>query len=237
MTTVRDLLTDSMREIGAIAISEVPTDAEAQYCLGKLNRMLGTWQTETLMVYGRDEEVFILTAGQASYTIGAGADIDTERPNAIVDAYVRDTNNNDYKMWVTTNSEDYSDITSKTVTSTIPTLLYYNTGVPYGTIRLWPLLSDSSYRLVLWTWTILNEFSTINDVVVVPPGYERAIVSNLAVSIAAAFGREVMDTLGKEAISSKAQLKKYNMTVLTMGFPTGLEGTGLTFNYLTGSPT
>lgn len=236
MTTARDLITDAMKEIGAIAIAEVPTDAEAQDGLRKLNGMLGLWQTESLMVYGRDESVFIIAANQESYSIGPGGDIDTQRPNAIVDAYVRDTNNNDYKIYVTTNSEDYSDIVSKTVTSTIPTFLYYNTGVPLGTIRLWPELSDSSYRLVLWTWTILSEFATINDTVVVPPGYERAIVSNLAIGLCARYGKDAAPTLIEEAKLSKGQLKKYNTTVLTMSFPAGVTGQSRVWNYLTGMP-
>lgn len=236
MTTVRDIVTEAMKEIGAIAISEVPTEFEAQDGLSKLNGMIGLWQTESLMVYGRDVNVYIIAANQESYSIGPGGDIDTPRPNAIVDAYVRDTNNNDYKIYVTTNSEDYSDIVSKTVTSTIPTILYYNTGVPLGTIRLWPELSDSSYRLVLWTWTILSNYDTVNDSVVVPPGYERAIISNLAISLCARYGKTPMQTLVQEATMSKAQLKRYNTTVLTMGFDAGVTGTAKVFNYLTGMP-
>lgn len=236
MTVVRDLITDAMKEIGALAIDEVASDSDAQFCLRKLNNMIGMWQTESLMVYGRDQNVYTLVANQSSYTIGTGGDINAPRPNEIVDAYVRDTNNNDYKIYVTNNSEDYSDIVTKTVTSTIPTLLYYNPGVPLGTIYLWPQLNDSSYRLVLWTWTILNSFATINDVVVVPPGYERALISNLAISIAAGFGRNPPQTLAIEALGSKAQLKKYNTTVLTMGFDRALTGQQRVFNYLTGTP-
>ncbi len=236
MTTVLDLITNAMKEIGAIAIDEVPTDSDAQFCLGKLNGMIGLWQTESLMVYGRDVGVYTLLPNQASYSIGVGGDINTARPNAIVDAYVRDTNNNDYKMWVTNNSEDYSDIVSKTVNSTIPTFLYYNTGVPLGTIRLWPELSDSSYRLVLWTWTILSEFAAVTDTVTVPPGYIRALTSNLAITICAAFGRDPAATLATEAVMSKGQLKKYNTTVLTMNFDRAVTGEGRIWNYLTGQP-
>lgn len=236
MTTVLDIITNAMKEIGAIAIDEVPTDSDAQFCLSKLNGMLGLWQTESLMVYGRDVNVYTLLPNQASYTIGIGGDINATRPTQIVDAYVRDTNNNDYKMYVTTNSEDYSDIVSKTVNSTIPTFLYYNAGTPLGTIRLWPELSDSSYRLVLWTWTILSEFAAVTDTVIVPPGYERALTSNLAITIAAAFGATVAPTLAVEAVSSKGQLKKYNVVVPTMGFDRAVTGSGRVWNYLTGMP-
>lgn len=236
MTTVRDLITDAMKEIGAIGIDETPTASEANDGLTVLNNLIGTWRTESLMVSGVDEAVYIIPSNQASYTIGVGGDINTTRPNAIESAYVRDTNNNDYQLYVTTNYEDYSDIVTKTVTSTIPTILYYNVGEPLGTIYLWPEPYDSSYRLVLWTWRIIDAYTSVNDVLVLLPGWQRALTSNLAIDLCSRYGKTPSATLATQAVSSKAQLKRYNLTVKTMVFDGALSQGNYSWNYLTGQP-
>ncbi len=236
MTTVRDVITDSMKELGAIAIAEVPSDAEAQDALGVLNNLIGTWRTESLMPVGMDVNVYVFPFQAASYTIGVGGDINTPRPNSICSAYVRDTNNNDYQMLVTTDYQVYSDIVTKTVSSTIPVVMYYNPGFPLGTMFIWPEPSDQSYRLVLWTWSILDTYTTINDVISLAPGYQRAITSNLAIDLAARYGKTPMPTLIEQAKTSKAQLKRYNNTVSQMTFDRGVSNGNFSFNYLTGQP-
>lgn len=236
MATVRDLIADALKELGAIAIGETPTDAEAQDALGVLNNMIGSWRLESLMVSGMEQNVYIIPSNQPSYTIGIGGDINTTRPNAIESAYVRDTNNNDYELYVTTNYQDYSDIVTKTVTSTIPVILYYNVAEPLGTIYLWPEPSDSSYRLVLWTWTIIDSYASYNDTLSLLPGWQRALTSNLAIDLAPRYGCEIAPSLAVQAAGSKAQIKKYNLTVKTMNFDGALSGGSYRFNYLTGQP-
>lgn len=236
MTTVRDMITDAMKELGAIAIGEVPTDAEAQDGLGVLNNMLGTWRTETLMPVGMDQNVYTFPSVAPSYTIGLTGDIVAPRPDFIDSAYVRDTNNNDYQMYVTTDYQVYSDIVTKTVTSTIPVVMYYNPGYPLGTMYIWPEPSDASYRLVLWTPTIITSYATVNDVLALASGYQRAMTSNLAIDLAARYGKTPAPTLIKQAVESKAQLKRFNTTALQMGFDMGLSNGNYSFNYLTGQP-
>lgn len=240
MTTVNELITDSLRDLGAIGINEVPSAAESSDALRALNQMLGTWQNETLMVYSRRQEVFTLPTGQQSYTIGTGGDINTTRPVRIDAAYMRDPNDNDLDIYVCRSFQDYSDIITKNALTTLITAIYYDPtfgASGLGTVYVWPVLNSNTYRLVLWMWTTLSEYASINETINLPPGYERALRTNLAIELGPRYGRDITPALAKMAMDSKNQLKKVNMDIPTLTFDQGLGGSGITFNYLTGQPT
>lgn len=238
MTTVRTLITQAMKDLGAIGVNETPTAAEASDAFEVLNQMIGTWRTESLIVYAKAQNVYTYpVTGQQSYTIGPTGDFVTDRPVRIDAAYNRDANDNDYLIYVAKDFKDYSDLITKNVTANLVTLLYYDPTYPNGTIYLWPTPNTDSYRLVLWTWDTVEEFASLDTVIALPPGYERALRSNLAVELSPRYGREVSNILMKTAIESKAQIKRTNVTIATMKFDTGITPRGLTFNYLTGSPT
>lgn len=234
--TIRDLITDSLKELGAIAIGETPTADEMQDGLTVLNNMLDTWRTESLMVYGKNENVFPYVGGQSVYTIGTGGDLNMPRPETIDSAYNRDVNGNDYKIFTTNDYQIYADIVAKNVSATLTSVLWYNAGVPLGTITLWPAPSDSTFSLVLWTWTIIQEFATIDDVIVLPRGYKRAMTYNLAIELSGRYGRNPMASTVAGAIESKAQLKRMNTVVTLMSVDRSITQSGNTFNWLVGSP-
>ncbi len=226
MVSVLNMLTDSMQDAGIIAVGETPTAAEAQKGLRLLNRMLDTWSTESLVIYNQVQEVFSLTAGLQTYTIGAGGDFDTARPITIYDAYMRDTNGNDIEIAIW-DAQQYAQIISKPITGTIALGIYYNSGYPLSEITLWPVVQDSSYRLVLWSWKLLSNFTSLTDNISFPPGFENAIEANLAAVFCAAFNRPIPPELAVWANESKAQIKRVNVTVPQLAFPASLTpGTG-----------
>lgn len=237
MTTVLDLISDAMKELGAIGIGEGPTADESQDALRALNQLIQTWQTESLMVVTRQQQVFTYVSGSQTYTIGPGGDFNTTRPIRIDDAYARDPNGNDFDIYVCRSFEDYAGIVSKNTDSSLITAIYYEASYPLGVVHVWPVPSDSSYRLVLWTWSPLSEYTSTATVLSLPPGYERAYRTNLAIDLAARYGRPISPSLAKTALESKAQIKRTNMDIPTLTFDQGLGGSGLTFNYLTGMPT
>lgn len=225
MATVLELITDSMQDAGILSSNETPNATDAQKAFRLLNRMLDSDSTESLMIYNNVQEVFGLVSGQQNYTIGTGGDFNTSRPVNITQAYMRDTNGNDLPVAILTYDE-YSEIISKTVTSSLALCLYYNSGYPLSTITLWPVVSDSTYRIVLWSWKLLTNFTTLADTVSLAPGYEEYIESNLAVKCCIAFARPVPAELQAWAVESKAKLKRINFESPTLSMPAEL-GSGI----------
>ena len=88
MTTARTLIRRAMQVGGILFKTEVPSSDEATDALTSLNQLVALLSNENLMIYSRQEEIFPLTGGVASYTIGPGGDFDTQRPMKIASAYV-----------------------------------------------------------------------------------------------------------------------------------------------------
>lgn len=221
MTTVLQIITDSLQDAGVLASNETPNATDGQKAFRLLNRMLDGDSTEDLMIYNNTFEVFPLVSGQQVYTIGPSGDWNTTRPVDITEIYMRDTNGNDLPVNMLT-YEQYADILSKPVTATIALSAWYNSGMPLSQVYFWPVPAQTSYRAVIWSWKLLTSFTSMTDLVTLPPGYEDYIESNLAVRCCAAFGRQVPASLSEWAATSKGKLKKLNIDVPILGMPSEL---------------
>lgn len=221
MTTVLEIITDSLQDAGVIASNEIPNATDGQKTFRLLNRMLAADSTEDLMIYNTVEEVFSLAQGLQTYTIGLGGDWDTVRPIDITAIYMRDTNGNDLGVNML-NAQQYADILSKPVTATIALDAWYNSGMPLSEVSLWPVPSGTSYRAVVWSWKQLTSFTGLTDTVILPPGYEDYIESNLALKCCIAFNRNIPEGLAEWAMDTKDKIKKINIDLPILGMPIGL---------------
>jgi hypothetical protein len=219
MTTVLDLLTDSLADIGAIAIGEpVPAD-EAASALRAFVQMVEQWNSEGLMAYNTETHVFNLTPGQTSYTVGTGGNFNIPRPAQVLAAYNRDVRGIDYPIYVTTNFQEYSEITYKTIQSPLVNVLYDNQDVPLKSLYLFPVPNTTDYTLVLWTSGAIDAGTALSDTITLPPGYKQALEFNLAVTLSPRYGKAVTPDLMRMAIESKAQIKRVNTDVGTLAIP------------------
>ncbi|MCP5307516.1 MAG: hypothetical protein H6953_19070, partial [Chromatiaceae bacterium] len=80
MTTALQLVTSSLRLIGAVAAGESPDADEQADALAALNQILESWNLQGLSLYRQENVVYTLVPSQQDYTIGSGADFDGERP-------------------------------------------------------------------------------------------------------------------------------------------------------------
>lgn len=230
MATVLDsLIVPAMQDLGAIALGETPTDAEAEACFKSLNAMMETWNTESLLVYNIAPQTFAYVPGKQSYTMGTGGDFNTSRPIKITEAKNRGNAGTasevDYDIYVTNNSDEYADIVTKRISTTLPTVVYYDGNFPLQTLYFWPIPSATTYAPVLWSWGVITSFASIDTALSLPPGYQRALQKNLSLEIAPAFGREPSPSLASQAVESKAQLQRINYTVNELQLPYGIPGT------------
>lgn len=205
--TGRDLISASLRLIGAVAPGESIAAQEASDGLSTLNRMLGGWSNEGLLVHAiTQESPLTLTAGDSTVTMGTSGDI-TTRPQEIVRAMIRD-GSTDYPVRLLSVGE-FASITNKAIQSSHPHSLYDDGGYPLRTLTLYPTPSAAK-SLVLFTKRALTEIAGLTDSISLPPGYERALVHNLAVELAPEYGRPVPEAVAMVAMDSKAALKRAN---------------------------
>ena len=208
MSTVRDLVEDSLKDLGVLSSGESCTANEMADCLRSLNRMLATWSIDGLLIYQKVIESFPLVASQQIYTMGPTGNFNTARPIAIEDAKLI-LNGTDLDVHLIT-AEQWAQESQKSLSSTFPTKLYAVGSFPLETLIVWPIPTEVN-SLRLFSRKPFTAFASANDAVSLPPGYESAIVPNLAVMVAPMFGKQISEMIMMNATESLAQLKRQNM--------------------------
>lgn len=230
-----DVVSASLRLIGAIAPGETPAAQEATDGLAALNRMISGWSNESLMTYAEYREVFSLTANKATYTMGVGGDFATSRPQRVLEVMVRDDNVTpavEYPVRLLS-LDEYSMIRVKDITSVYPNAIFDDENYPLRGLSLYPKPSVAN-KLVITSLKPITEIATLTTSVVLPPGYEEALIYNFAIRIAPEYGRTVSQEVVLVATESKASIKRNNHTPEYLRSDEGLLKRSGTFNIYTG---
>lgn len=190
MTTARSIITKAMLKAGILTKSEAPSADEASDALDALNAMLASWSNNELNIYVRAWENFPLAGGVGEYTIGAGQTFNTTRPLYLVEAHYRN-GDIDYPLQII-KDETYNSIAFKNIQS-LPDSINYDNGYPIGKLRLYPIPS-ASYTLFLLSEKQIATFA-LDDDIDLPPGWERALIYNLAIELVPEYGVEIPQTV------------------------------------------
>jgi len=182
---------------------------------------------------------FRYTIGKTTYNTDpeTADDIGNYRPQQVLSAHIR-SGEFDYPLDIVI-FKDYQAITAKGNGNGRPTVLCYNSSAPSGVIYLWPP-PDSAYSLrmtVLFpfkefaletvsgdvtasgiTFPVVNQTSTEfeNEIDwIFPPGYDHAIVTNLAALLGVEYGISLsrFSQIQAMAIKSKADIKCSNIDI------------------------
>jgi hypothetical protein len=207
----RDLIAGSLRLIGAVAPGDTLDAQEATDGLAALNAMIESWSLDKLLVYAIVREAFSLTPGDGVYSMGASGDFNTPRPVRVEQALIRDetvTPAIEIPISIRT-MEEWSGITVKDVQSPYPTDLYPEGTNPLETLNLYPVPS-AAHKLVLYSWKPLSQIATLDTVLTLPPGYDRALKFNLAIELAPEYAKPAPAEVVKIASDSMAALKRVN---------------------------
>lgn len=177
-----------MKALQALGGTEVPSASEANDGLVALNALLDSWSLSDLVAYQVQEQSFPLVIGTNSYTIGSGGVINVARPQSITQAYIQDTNKNNFLMNLLPRDK-WNQIGNRgpTITSQIPNTMFYDPAFPLGIINIFPT------PLLAYTCffdSVLDQvtFATLATNLAMPVGYERMYVYNLAIEISSMFG-------------------------------------------------
>lgn len=229
MSTAGDMIRDALGLTRVYAPGDVVTGADMALGLRVLNRMMDSWSNEALACFARMEQSSPLVVQKATYTIGPGGDFDMARPLKLLSgdgaAYLQDALGNNFPITVV-EQDQWNLIGNRTTTSDIPDTLFYDAQFPLGTINIFPTPTNT-YTL-FWDSTLqLEEFADQTTPVTLPPGYEAAIVHNLAIWLkpyfkAADIAKEVVEL----ARTTLAAIKRTNIREVVAGYDTEIVAKG-----------
>ncbi len=200
-TTLGALLRPALRAAGITMRPGItPNSDQFNELIPEVNRMLQSYNCDGHTIFSTSIEEFALTAGQKIYTIGPGGDFDTTRPQYIRDANLIFPTNPQLRTPLKLLDEhEWSLIPMQDINNSLPWGLFYNPtygASGLGTIYL-AFQPPSEYILELFSWKLLgNGFTSINDLVTLPDGYEDLIVWNMAIRAANFY--PTMATLGPD---------------------------------------
>jgi hypothetical protein len=210
--TVLDMVSASLRLLGILASGEVASNNESNDALISLNNMVDIWSTEKMLIYATVQETFALVVNQGSYQMGTGApDFNTTRPQKIENiVWQQPTGAYPFNLQIKIITQDqWASIGVPTVTSTIPTHMWPQYTYPYMTLNFWPV-PQAVNNIVMWSWKPLTDFSALTTTVSLPPGYQKAIIYNLAIEMAPEYGVTPSELVLIQAAESKASVKRMN---------------------------
>ena len=216
MPSGNEIITQALRLITFLGVGQTATGPDAVDALAVANRMLASWRIERLMAFSIDRVTGLsLVVAKQSYTVGPGGDWDMVRPVKIERAslhYEPNGSDLEYPFSKPLNETQWQAISDKDTESTIPYLIWYDTDFGSngrGTCHLWPVPSASAHEVILYVWNPLGTLALATDLAF-PPGYEEAILYNLAVRLAPEFGVSANQDIKDLAKQLKGNIKVLN---------------------------
>ncbi len=238
MATVLSIVTDAMVEIGAYAPGETISAVHQQLGLLRFQNQLDSWQAESLSLNLQDRQVFTLTSGTSSFTIGPTGSLVTQRPSFIegVNYIIPGTSPSTEVPMAPLTNDQYLSISQKGLSSSLPQQFYYNATATNGTMNIWPVVSQN-VDLALYLEKGIDIPTTINTAVLGPQGYAEAFMYQLALRLCNPMFKPIppaLPTLAKEAYA-RMQRPNNDTGMLAVDAALTYGSDAGAFNVLTGN--
>ena len=235
MASAGDQINGALRLLGVLAEGETTSAAASQDCLTALSQMIDSWNTEKLMIYNTQDQVFNWPADEITRTLGPTGNFIGNRPILLEDStYYRDPSTNVSFGIKMINQQQYDGIAVKTVTSTYPQVMFVNMTYPDLDIYIYPR-PTRSLEFHFISVEPLTQPATLETNILFPPGYLRAFAYNLAMEIAPEFGVEPSAQVQRIAMASKRTLKRINNPDDVMSMPYAIVATRQRYNIYAGN--
>jgi len=231
MTTGVNLVERALKIIGRLGGGQTINANDQTDGLAEANAMLDFWNAQGLvMPYQTSCEVAFATA-RTYYTIGAsGANLTAPRPIRLDAANYMYVGSEvvRYPMDII-NAREYSKIRVRGLESTISRKVYYKPTYPNGTLYFWPYVTVVTDYFEAFYPAALTALSSSD--ISLQPGYEDAIVWNLAERLTDYFGMELTQNIVNRAQKGRVLLEHINTHAIECELDVG---GGDEFDYLTG---
>ena len=208
--------------LGVQAPGEVLPASHRQDGSTALAGMLGQWGTQKLMMYVVESVQFDLVVAQASYTVGAGGNVNIARPTFVERASLVSladpTRPLEVEIEVIRTDQRWQEVRLKSADGGWVQAIYYQKTFPLATLWVTPIPDISTLDLKLYYRTRITGFATPTTVYTFPDGYEDALAYNLAYRLGHEWGVEVPAAIEKLARETLGNIKRVNqdLTVLRL---------------------
>ena len=231
-TTVSDFLTLALQDSGVLGEGQVAQASDINNAFTRVNWLIAQWNRKRWLLYDLTD-ISVNTTGAETYSIGPGQDFNTPRPDRLEDGnFLRQLNSGqqvDYPLQLLSSREDYNRIRLKTM-GTWPSIIFYDSNWPTGTIYAWPVPSANLYSLHILVKNQIIAFTTLSQTINLPPEYEVALAYNLQVRLRVAYRMPADPAMIALAKDSLNVIRGANVQVPSMKMPPAVIGAQRSYN-------
>ena len=227
MTTINELIEDSLIDLGRLSLTEDINPEDLKHGLRVANRLFGEWAAENLLIACNASTSFSTTTGTAQYSASSGGSVGW-RPLRLVDScYIRNSSGYDYPLRLIT-MDEYNGIYDKDLGGR-PHLIAYDPEYTTGYIYLYKTPDSASYTVYIEGIRYLHATVSADTTLSMPVQYENFIVLGLRNRLAGSFGIPVTPDMRMEYAKAEQVIKNMNFANrvnMSMDFPPGFGGKG-----------
>lgn len=227
--TGNDIISDALFASGVVGTGQTVNADMAARALRSLNMMLAQWNTKRWLIYHLVNTTKAMTGG-ISYTVGPGGDFNLAvRPTAIEAAFasqlVGTYQQIDTPLEILTAREDYNRISMKQLIS-LPYYIYYDAGIPLGTVYPWPAPNANLYSVTLTVKEVLSQIPDPTQAINLPAEYQEALTYNLAARMCIMYQEPVPAGVVGLARAALGTIRANNAQIPLLQMPSGLSSHG-----------
>lgn len=207
----------ALSAVGVRAITESVSAEDAEHARQILKGMLDTWRTQRMLCYFVEAEDYTFVSGQQVYTYGPGGNFNAVRP-VFVDRISAVQDVGTPQEWeqglvVVRSDQEWQAVPNKTETSTWPQKVYVQMDNPLIRLKFWPVVAGGpTLTARIYRWVSIEGLLNLSTDYTFAPGFEEAIIYNLAVRCAPDFGMPVPATVQTLADESMGNVKRTNQS-------------------------
>lgn len=219
--TWADIINEAIADIGASQAGQTISASAQNDAFLRLGQLLDSFSSDPLLaLFEVIHNTFGLTQGTSSYFLGPGAGFVTPTPPVRVTGGSTVSGNFRQPMRLVSFDQFSKEAANpRGVNATLPYLLAADTAYPNISLKVHEPPLTSGVTLELHYWQSLVQPTVVTSTVTLPPGFQRALVKNLAVSLYPQYAREkgVDPILLKEAQDSLEVIRNLNRAMLSEG--------------------
>jgi hypothetical protein len=200
--TLQDLITSALRLDGSLGSGESPSADENADALLLANLIVDGWNGEP-NAQSRHGLTSITLTNSPSYALAS-------RPLLVTGARAVNTTFGGIAqpVKVVADASEFGQVLQTSITANWPQAIFVDYGYPTATVYVAPLSGGILYLSAIYPE--IASFSTLSDTIALPPGYAKLLRLELAVGLAAEYGRAVPDSVAAAYQEAKASIGTRN---------------------------
>ena len=213
--------------MSSVTPGEAIEGTEASNALTVINRLLAAFSMEWGLIQDVTVETFPLIVGKGTnlnpYTIGAGGDFNTVRPDKIFNQKLYDSQSGIYYPLTMLSDNQYNSIPLNSIESIVKAI-FYDPQYPLGLIYTYPTASLTTYQLWLESYKPMAQFATLTSTMNLPGEYFEELVILLMDELAPEYGYELSQKQERKVETVKDLMKARNFRRSTLTFDQAING-------------